>query len=144
MLTTNPSWIDQAVGRETLRRYRLVFYRLASTCTFWAEPIAPPLVPLVRGAGDLRHCLPLFAWVVGIDRDEDLGQPARLLRVHQNPLGRLYEIGDMSVAIQQEEAAREIGGLDADFAVRDIDLAGALADQVRRKLLCRAQGARQC
>lgn len=57
----------------------------------------------------------------------------------------------MSVAVQEEETPGEIGQLDADLAVQDLDLAGgwrhananARLDEVGRKLLCRTRSARQ-
>jgi hypothetical protein len=85
----------------------------------------------------------LPARVTRIDRNKQLGQPARLPGIHENPLGRPRKIGGAVRSIDQEEAIRKIRRFNTHLVVEDTEFASGRGrraiemsgDEIGRKLL---------
>src|ERR1700754_565781 len=79
--------------------------------------LAAPCVTLFRHPCKLCHTLPLAAWILRIDADQQARQRARLLRLHENPAGWTYEVCGAIFTIDQEEVSGEIRCFDTDLGI---------------------------
>src|ERR1700722_283798 len=124
-------------------RYGPVDSGVAPVDEFFANMLTPPRVARVTAAGEIRHGLPLPAGVARIDRNKQLGQPARLPGIHKNPLSWPRKIGGVVRFIGQKEAVRKIGRFDTHLVVKDTEFASrrgrravnTSGDEIGRKLL---------
>src|ERR1700722_13340882 len=104
---------------------------------------APPAAVADDDAGDFRHHPPLRARVETARRNEQSGQPARLLGIHESAQPLTHQIGSGNIAVDDQEAVGKVRRLDAHLAIRHKYLsraanssAGRVAgDQLRRELL---------
>src|SRR5580704_19303296 len=111
---------------------------------FGLRRLAAPLAAVADDdAGDFRHRPPLRARVEAARRNEQPGQPARLLGIHEDAQPLAHQISSRNIAVDDQEAVGKVRRLDAHLAIRHEYLsrtangsAGRItSDQLRRELL---------
>src|SRR3984957_17357612 len=116
----------------------------AAVEAFGLRRLAAPLAAVADDdAGDFRHRPPLRARVEAARRNEQPGQPARLLGIHEDAQPLTHQIGSGNIAVDDQEAVGKVRRLDAHLAIRHEYLswtangpAGRItSDQLRRELL---------